>query len=211
MNHAPQRLPNASPVRVVLASASAARARLLADAGVALTTIPAAVDEAEVKAAMRGEDVAAIEAATILAEVKATRVATQAGPEAIVIGADQILVCQGRWFDKPEDMSEARAHLQELRGRDHTLATSVVACRGGARVWHAVASPRLWMRPFSDAFLDAYLATAGTDVLQSVGAYHIEGLGAQLFGRIEGDPFAIQGLPLLPLLAFLRDQGVLDD
>ncbi len=126
-----------------------------------------------------------------------------------MLGADQILSCEGRWFAKPATLAEARAQLEQLAGRRHELATAVVAVRNGARIWHQVAIARLWVRPCSAAFLDAYLAAVGEAVLASVGAYHIEGLGAQLFARIEGDPFAIQGLPLLELLEFLRAQGVL--
>lgn len=209
MNRAYPGLRGPEPLPIVLASASATRRRLLAAAGIDATASPAGVDEEEVKAALRAEQITAIDAATALAELKAARVASRVDPDALVIGADQILVQGHRWFDKPSDMSAARQQLQELRGRDHTLATSAVVFRGGSRVWHGVAAPRLWMRPVSDAFLDLYLETAGPGIVSSVGAYQIEGLGAQLFSRIEGDGFAIQGLPLLPLLAFLRDQGVL--
>ena len=125
------------------------------------------------------------------------------------VGADQILTCAGRWFDKPRNRAEARAQLGELAGRRHELATAVVAFLGGARVWHHLAVPRLWLRPCSPEFLDAYLDATDEGVLESVGAYQIERLGAQLFARIEGDHFAVLGLPLLPLLEFLREQGVL--
>jgi septum formation protein len=199
---------NAAPP-VILASASPTRARLLAAAGLAFERRPAAVDEAEVKRALAAEGVSAPEAAVALAELKAQQVAQLAPPEAIVLGADQILACEGRWLDKPEGRAGARAQLGLLAGRRHELATAVVAFRERARVWHHVAVPRLWMRPCSDAFLDAYVDAAGDALLGSVGAYQIEGLGAQLFARIEGDRFAIEGLPLLELLEFLRDQGVL--
>jgi len=199
---------NAAPP-VILASASPTRARLLAAAGVAFERRPAAVDEAEVKRALAAEGVSAPDAAVALAELKAQRVAQLAPPEAIVLGADQILACEGRWFDKPEGRADASAQLGLLAGRRHELATAVVAFRERARVWHHVAVPRLWMRPCSEMFLDAYLDAEGDAVLGSVGAYRIEGLGAQLFARIEGDRFAIEGLPLLELLEFLRDQGVL--
>jgi septum formation protein len=194
---------------VVLASASPARAAMLAAAGVPVACRPAAVDEAAVREALRAEGVAAADAATALAELKGQRVAADVPPESIVIAADQILSCDGRWFDKPGDRAAARAQLAALRGRRHELASAAVAFRGGARVWHAVGTARLAVRPFSDAFLDAYLDAAGGAVLGSVGAYHLEGLGAQLLADVDGDPFVVQGLPLLPLLAFLRDQGVL--
>ena len=199
---------NAAPP-VILASASATRARLLAAAGLVVERRPAVVDEAEVKRALAAEGVSAPDAAVALAELKAQRVAQLAPPEAIVLGADQILACEGRWFDKPEGRAEARTQLGLLAGRRHELATAVVAFRERARVWHHVAVPRLWMRTCSEAFLDAYLDAAGDALLGSVGAYRIEDLGAQLFARVEGDRFAIEGLPLLEVLEFLRDQGVL--
>jgi septum formation protein len=199
---------NAAPP-VILVSASPARARLLAAAGLAVERRPAAVDEGEVKRTLAAEGVSAPDAAVALAELKAQQIARLAPPEAIVLGADQILLCEDRWLDKPASRGEARAQLGLLAGRRHELATAVVAFRERARVWHHVAVPRLWMRPCSDAFLDAYADAAGDALLGSVGAYQIEGFGAQLFARIEGDRFAIEGLPLLEVLEFLRDQGVL--
>jgi septum formation protein len=181
---------------------------MLAAAGVGIEQRPAAVDEGEVKDALRSEGVAAGDAALALAELKARRIAGQA-PAALVLGADQILTCEGRWFAKPRDRAEACAQLGELAGRRHELATAVVACRGGVRVWHHLAVPRLWLRPCSPRFLDAYLDAVGEAAFASVGAYQIEGLGAQLFARIEGDHFTVLGLPVLPLLEFLREQGVL--
>lgn len=192
---------------VVLASASPARQALLAAAGVPAAIEPAHVDEDEIKRALRAEGTSAIDAATTLAELKAGRISASV-PGALVIGADQILVCHGEWFDKPRDMDHARAHLQALRGHDHGLATAAVVIRDGRRIWHHAETPRLTMRPFSDAFIDDYLARAGTDILTSVGAYRLEATGVQLFSRIEGDFFSILGLPLLPLLAFLREHGV---
>jgi septum formation protein len=112
------------------------------------------------------------------------------------------------WFDKPADISGARNHLVTLRGKTHVLPTAVCVALNGARIWHHVATPRLTVRSYSDAFIDDYLKIAGTAVLSSVGAYQLEGLGAQLFSKIEGDFFTILGLPLLPLLAFLREHEV---
>ena len=128
---------------------------------------------------------------------------------AAVIGADQVLVCDGRWFDKPPDLASARAQLRSLRGRTHTLMTAVVCVRDGTELWRCLARPALTMRQFSDGFLDAYLSLEGKAILSSVGAYRFEGPGIQLFDRIEGDHAAILGLPLLPLLGALRQHGVL--
>lgn len=194
--------------RIILASASVARRNLLEAAGLRFETRPAAVDEGAMKESARAEGIPPSEAALMLADAKAERIARRE-PEALVIGCDQLLVCEGRWFDKPADLAAARAHLQALRGRRHELVTAVVAHRHGGRIWQHVAVPRLAMREFSDAFLEAYLAVEGEHVTRSVGGYRLEGPGVQLFGRIEGEHAAILGLPLLALLAFLRDHGVL--
>ena len=194
------------PGRLILASQSTARAALLAGAGVAFEARPARIDEAAIKDAGRAEGATPDDVALTLASLKARRIRE---PGAVVIGADQLLTCEDRWFDKPADLAEARAHLAHLRGRTHTLHTAVVCHRDGAEIWRHVARPKLTMRPFSDAFLDAYLAEEGDTILSSVGAFRLEGPGAQLFDRIEGDHSAILGLPLLPLLNFLRQTGVL--
>ena len=205
----PQPLQRAAAPPLILASASPARAALLAAAGVVFEQRRAAVDEEAVRAALQAEQATPAEAAIALAELKAQRVAQEVPPDAIVLGGDQILSCAGRWFAKPADLAEARAQLGALAGRAHELATAVVGFRGGARIWHSVAPVRLWLRPCSAAFLDHYVASVGERALDAVGAYHIEGPGAQLFARVEGDHFAIQGLPLLEVLEFLRAQGVL--
>lgn len=190
---------------LVLASASAARASLLENAGFRITRAPAAIDEAEVKASFRREGGDASACAVALATAKAARI-SQRHRDAFVVGADQMLVCGDVWFDKPPDLDHARAQLITLRGRTHELVTATVVFRNGEDLWHHVARARLTMRNFSDAFLDDYLAAVGDSVLNSVGAYQLEGLGAHLFARIEGDYFTILGLPLLPLLEFLRVQ-----
>jgi septum formation protein len=196
--------------RVILASASLSRRDLLEAAGLRFEVLPAHVDEAEIKRAARAEGMSAVDTALALADMKAGRVA-QRTPEALVIGADQILVCNGTWFDKPTDRDAARRQLGELRGKSHTLATGVVCHHGGTRVWHHMAEPRLLMRDFSDAFLDAYLTSEGDAVTSTVGAYRLEGRGVHLFERVDGDHAAILGLPLLPLLGFLRQHGLLID
>ncbi|MGH6904124.1 MAG: Maf family protein [Geminicoccaceae bacterium] len=193
---------------IVLASASAIRARLLDAAGVPVAQRPATVDEIALKESLQAEGASAGDAALALAELKAQQIARHM-PDAIVLGADQILTCAGRWFDKPQDRAQSRAQLGALAGKRHELATAVVAFRGGVRVWHHLAMARLWLRPCSPGFLDAYLDAVGAAALISVGAYQIEHLGAQLLARIEGDHFAVLGLPVLEVLEFLRQQGVL--
>jgi septum formation protein len=193
---------------LVLASASRARASVLEAAGLRFQAHPADIDEAAIKQSALSSGQAAEATALVLAETKARRIAA-AHASALVIGADQLLVCENRWFDKPHDVTQARAHLRALRGRTHTLITAVVCVRGDMIVWHHVAAPRLAMRDFSEAFLEAYLAAEGDAVTSSVGAYRLEGLGVHLFQEIHGEHSAILGIPLLPLLAFLRDYGVL--
>jgi septum formation protein len=194
---------------LVLASRSEARLRLLRAAGVAVEAIPALVDEVAVREGLQAEGVAVEDAAVALAELKAAFVAGRAAQAAIVLGADQLLELDGAWLEKPASEAAAREQLRALRGRSHRLVSAAVAFRDGVRVWHHVESARLQVRAFTDGFLDHYLAEAGGAVLGCVGAYQLEGLGAQLMARVEGDHFTVQGLPLLPVLAFLRDQGVL--
>ena len=193
---------------VVLASASATRLRLLSEAGVAAIVDPADIAETEIIASLRAEGALAGECAAALAEAKASRVSAR-HPGALVIGADQLLDCEGEWLEKPRDLEAARTQLKRLRGRPHALLSAVAVLRDGGRLWGALDRAELLMRPFSDAFLEDYLARAGSEVLHSVGAYRLEGLGAQLFEHVEGDFFTILGLPLLPLLGFLRERGVL--
>jgi septum formation protein len=195
--------PDAPPL--VLASGSATRRMVMEAAGLRFDVQPAAVDEAAMKQALWSEGVTADEAAMALATAKARRIRR---PGAVVIGSDQLLVCEGAWFDKPADIAAARAQLVRLRGRQHQLATAVTCWRDGVCVWHHVTRPVLTMRVFTDAFLDAYLAQEGDACLASVGAYRLEGLGVQLFDRVEGEHAAILGLPLLALLGFLRQHGV---
>jgi septum formation protein len=194
--------------RLILASASAARRALLQSAGLRFESRAARIDEDVVKQAARAENISPRETALLLAKLKAERVASRE-PDALVIGADQLLIFEERWFDKPTSLDGAREHLLALRGRTHILFTAVLCQRGGIRIWDHVAEARLTMRPFSDAFLDAYLTSETEAVTASVGAYRLEGLGIQLFDRVQGDHSTILGLPLLPLLGFLRQHGVL--
>lgn len=192
---------------LILASESASRRALLAASGLRFETRPARVDESEIKAASRVSGLSAVDCAMALAETKALRVGGR-DPEALVIGADQILVCEGQRFDKPRDRDEARSHLLALRGRSHELVTAVVCWRDGRAIWRHVARPRLEMRHASDSFIETYLAAEGDEVTSTVGAYRLEGLGMQLFDRISGEHAAILGLPMLPLLGFLRQHGI---
>jgi septum formation protein len=193
-------------VRLILASGSGARRRLLEAAGIAFEVDVPRVDEEAAKAALRAEGAPPRDQAAALAELKALSVAARRG--GLVIGADQMLALEGEAFDKPKSAGEAREHLLRLRGRTHELITAAVVARGDAVIWRHVDTPKLTVRGFSDAFLEDYLARAGEDVLTSVGAYQLEGVGAQLFERVEGDYFSILGLQLLPLLTFLREQGI---
>lgn len=192
---------------LILASASRYRAQLLSDAGIAAEICPASIDEAALKQSMQSEGMDAADIARGLAEMKALRV-SRGRPNALVIGADQVLVCNGVLFSKPPDVAHARAGLQALRGKVHELKTAVCVALDNAVIWHHTERARLRMRDFSDDYLDRYLAEAGDAVLSTVGAYELEGLGVQLFDRVEGDYFGILGLPLLPLLAFLRGHKV---
>ncbi len=193
---------------LILASQSSARAALLTAAGLRFEARPARIDEAAIKQACRAEGLDAADAALTLAGLKAERIRD---PDALVIGADQLLVCGEAWFDKPAGIDGARTQLQALRGQKHRLVTAVVCLRAGREVWRHVAEPRLWMRRFSDAFLEDYLAVEGDAVLACVGAYRLERMGVHLFDSVQGEQAAILGLPMLPLLGFLRQHGLVLD
>lgn len=202
--------PLQNPTRpLVLASASTARLALLRAAGLSVVARPSALDETPIKRTAPDAPTAAMRLAEAKAATLDGLVPEVLTPGALVLGADQILVCDGRSFDKPVDLADAASHLRALHGRTHVLHTALVCRCDGRTIWSHLATPRLHMRALSDAFIDAYLALEGERVLGSVGAYRLEGPGIQLFSMIEGEHAAILGLPLLALLDFLRDEQVL--
>jgi septum formation protein len=194
--------------RLILASGSAIRAQVLRQAEVPFEIVPARIDEEAVKDSLAAEKAPLERVPETLAEMKALRVsASHTG--ALVLGADQILAFDGAVVSKSADIGEARALLRRLRGKEHRLIGGTVLAKDGVPIWRHLAVSRLWLRDFSDEFLEDYLAREGEAALSSVGCYRLEALGVQLFSRIEGDYFSILGLPLLPLLAALREHGVI--
>lgn len=198
------------PASLVLASGSATRRAMLSAAGINVTVQPADVDESAVRDALLSADpsVSHEVVALALAEAKAKAV-SRSLPGALVIGADQVLSFDGRLFDKPQSVAEARQNLWELRGKSHALHSAVALAQDGSIVWHDADTAVLTLRKFSEAALDAYLKRVGDVVLTSVGAYQIEGPAIQLFEVVEGDHATILGMPLLPLIAELRHREVL--
>jgi len=194
------------PRELILASASKGRADLLRQAGLRFAQRPADIDEraVEADAALDG----AADIALLLAMAKAEKVSRSA-PEAVVIGADQVMECGGRLFQKPPTIEAARDQLEILKGKTHSLHAGVAVAQDGRTRWRHQARADLTMRDFSDAFLEEYCRAEGEAMLASVGAYRIEGPGIQLFSDIRGDYFTIIGLPLLPLLGYLRECGFL--
>jgi septum formation protein len=199
---------SASRMSLILASGSATRQRLLKNAGVQFSVDAANVDEEAAIESLIAEKATARDIADFLAELKAIKVSTR-HPTAFVLGADQTLGFDKETLQKPRSLSEAEAQLKRLRGRQHKLFSAVAIAREGSVVWRAMGEATLTMRMFSNEFLTAYLGETGEDILGSVGAYHVEGLGIQLFSRIDGDQFTIMGLPLVPVLDFLRTHGIL--
>jgi septum formation protein len=191
---------------LILASQSRARQALLANAGFAFEAIPAEIDEREIQ---RTSGLSAPgDIASLLARQKAIWVSSRQGDK-IVVGADQTLALGKRLFSKPADRAQAADQLRTLAGNSHQLHSAVAVARDGKILFETVAIARMSMRPLGDAEIEAYLNEAGDAVTTSVGAYQLEGLGIHLFERIEGDHFTILGLPLLPLLAFLRGEELL--
>lgn len=194
---------------ILLASQSASRKAMLAAAGVDFSAEAAGVDEDSVKAAMIAEGTDGRRLADALAEMKAVKVSRR-HPTALVLGCDSTVAAEdGTLIDKAETREESRAQLQALRGTTHKLTSAAVVALGGEPIWRHVDTAKLTMRPFSDAFLDSYLEAEWPAIGGCVGGYRLEGLGAQLFSRIDGDHFTILGLPLLPLLDWLRVRGEL--
>ncbi len=195
-------------MRLLLASKSAARRRMLEAAGVPFEAVEANVDEDGVKAALRRRGTPAVPLALQLAEAKARTVSARPGE--MVLGSDQVLeLDDGAMLDKPRHRDEAAEQLRRISGRAHRLHAAACVVEGGVMAWSDVESVTMHVRPLSDGFIHDYLDREWEEVRWSVGAYHVEGRGAQLFERIEGSHFAVQGLPLLPLLGFLRERGVL--
>ena len=196
-------------MRLILASGSRSRRALLENAGLAFEVVPADLDERAAEAPLLEAGATPEDIALALAMAKASMV-SEAHSGALVIGADQMLELHGERLTKPEDMEAARHQLLRLSGKTHTLHAAVCCARGGEIVWQHVEPAHMTMRKLTPQFIGRYLAAAGPEALTSVGAYQIEGRGIQLFDKIDGDFFAILGLPLLPLLPFLRSEGIVE-
>ncbi|MBA4758064.1 Maf family protein [Sphingosinicella sp.] len=194
---------------LVLASTSASRQAMLTAAGVPFEALAPMVDEAELKRALAAEGTDARGVADALAEAKAVKISRKL-PGVLVLGSDSVVALDdGTMIDKAPDRETIARQLRMLRGRTHRLVSAAVVAENGTPVWRFVGVARLAMRDFSDAFLEAYLDACGDVLLGSVGGYHIEGRGAQLFARVDGDQFTIRGLPLLPVLDYLRTRSVM--
>ncbi len=196
------------PQPLILASASAIRAALLRNAGVPVEPLPARIDEDAIRAALEAEGATPRDVADTLAEMKARKLAEK-HPTRWVLGCDQVLEQGGQVFTKPETADAARAQLLALRGKSHRLLSAAVLYEAGQPVWRHVGEVRLTMRAFSDSYLDDYILRNWPGIGESVGAYKLEEEGVRLFARIEGDYFSVLGLPLVALLAFLGQRGVI--
>lgn len=194
---------------IILASKSQARRRVLEGAGVSFTSCDAGVDEDALKAKAVSENMDAVALASLLAEAKARAAYELEKADAVFIGCDQVLVQDGRLFDKPASLADARAHLEAFSGHTHQLISAICLVQSGDVVWSHTETAHMHVRPLSDTFIDGYLRSEGDRILSSVGAYLLESTGAQLFERIDGDYFTVLGLPLLPLLEELRKRGIL--
>jgi septum formation protein len=191
---------------LILASTSPTRQRLLASAGIPFLAIPAPIDEREIENNTQDKSPEAV--SLLLAQAKAIAV-SRTRPDAYVIGADQLLTCKGQRFHKPMTTGDAKSQLLALRGHTHELHTALCIFQNGACLSTHVSTPKLTMRSFSDSFLETYLQTQSNEVLRSAGCYRYEETGIQLFSQIEGDMHSILGLPLIPVLNFLRAKDLL--
>lgn len=194
---------------LVLASASPFRRMLLENAGIHFQAKAANIDERAIEGQSERQGSAPEEVALILAEAKARNVGA-AFPGDIIIGSDQTMSLGARVYHKPKDIEEARDHLLSLSGQTHQLNSAIVLTQGNEIIWKHVSSARMSVRPLSADFIEGHLRRVGDKALLSVGAYQLEGEGIQLFEKIEGDYFTILGLPMLPLLAKLRDLRVIN-
>ncbi|HEU4960110.1 MAG TPA: nucleoside triphosphate pyrophosphatase [Sphingomonas sp.] len=194
---------------LILASQSLSRRAMLDAAGVSYEAMPARVDEEATKAALRGEGAEPRALADALAELKAVKV-SRLIPGALVLGSDSLVALEdGSTLDKPASREQAAAHLRLMSGKRHDLVSAAVIAENGRPVWRVVDRARMLVRPLSEAFIDWYLDREWPAIAGCVGCYRIEGLGAQLFSRIEGSQFTVLGMPLLPVLDYLRTRGVL--
>ena len=195
--------------QIILASGSSIRKTLLTNAGVAFTAMPARIDEDAIKAALLAEDATPRDVADALAEFKARKLAEK-HPDALVIGSDQVLEFQGQMLSKPASRAEAANQLRAMRGKQHKLLSAVVVYENAEPIWRYVGQVRLLMRDASDDYLEGYLDRNWPGIGDSVGAYKLEEEGLRLFSRIEGDYFTVLGLPMLELIGFLTQKGVIE-
>ena len=192
--------------RIILASRSKARNAMLRRVGVPFETIPASINESEILNQMIQNAVPHEDIAMRLAEEKASKISKEY-PDNTVVGSDQILVFEDKIFQKAEKKDEARQKLKALRGKKHTLISTVCLAKKGETIWEARSVAHMTMRNFDDAFLDDYIESAGDVLMDCVGCYALEESGAWLFDKVEGDIFTIMGMPLIPLLGFMKELG----
>ena len=195
---------------IILASKSKSRQSLLAGVGIDCVCYPANIDEDAVKKELQQTSATAVDLARRLSHDKALLV-SQKFPDAYIIGGDQTLDCNGRWFDKPTSVDDARNHLQEFRNKTHTLQSGICVARGGKILWDTVEGVDMVARNYSDDFIEYYLSQMGDEVLETVGAYKLETIGAQLFTNIKGDYFTVLGIPMLSLLQYLRSINLIKE